>query len=397
VPIARIARCVATVSLAIGLAPPLIGATAAASGEPVNIDVIMSLTGSGAFIGSEEAKSLQLVAEIANKQGGIRGRPVRFSISDDQSNPSLGIQLLNQAIAKHVAVLIGPAGTATCKAGLPLVKENGPVIFCLTGNVPLPANGYAFGSGIFTYDLMASILRYIKGKGWSKVALITSTDASGQDFEAAFDFGMNQPGASGLSVTAREHFNPTDLTVAAQVQRLKNPKADIVIGWTAGTAFGTLLRGYYEAGIDVPLLTSNANVVVTQLEQYASFMPKQLLFPGFLGMVRGAVSKGPLDDAQAAYVTAVGDPLKAADVGYNIAWDPAWHVIGALRKLGPDASASAIRDYLLQLHGYAGINGIYDFRDGQQRGIRENGTVILRWDPAQHRYIVKSRPGGAPK
>jgi branched-chain amino acid transport system substrate-binding protein len=124
-------------------------------------------------------------------------------------------------------------------------------------------------------------------------------------------------------------------------------------------------------------------------------MPKQLLFPGFLGMVRGAVGKGPLDDTQAAYFAAVGDPLKAADVGYNIAWDPAWLVVGALRKLGPDASATAIRDYLLQLHSYVGINGVFDFRDGLQRGIRANGAVMLRWDPAKHRYEVESRPGGA--
>jgi branched-chain amino acid transport system substrate-binding protein len=208
---------------------------------------------------------------------------------------------------------------------------------------------------------------------------------------------MSQPGASGFTLVAREHFNPADLTVSAQLQRVKVTSPEAVIGWTTGSALGTVLRGYTEAGLDIPILTSNGNIVVNQLDQYASFMPKQLLFPGFLGMVRGAVAKGPLDDVQAAYFAALGNAVTAGDVGFNIAWDPAWLIVEALRHVGPTAAPSAVRDYLLQLHGYVGINGIYDFRDGLQRGVRANGSVMLRWDPSNHRYLVESRPGGAPK
>jgi branched-chain amino acid transport system substrate-binding protein len=364
--------------LGLCLALPLIAA-AAPSGDPVTLDAIVSLTGSGAFIGGEEAKTLQAVERIANEQGGIRGRPLHIAIADDQSNPSLAIQLLDGIIAKHAAAAIGPAGTASCNAALPLVRDAGPVIYCLTGNVRLPANGYAFGGGIFTFDLMEPILRYFRAKGWQRVGLVTSTDSAGADFERAFDFGLAHFNGGGASLVSREHFNPADLTVAAQLQRTKAAHPDVVIGWTTGSSLGTLLRGYSEAGLDVPILTSNGNIVVNQLEQYASFMPKQLLFPGFLGMVRGAVGKGPLDTRQAAYFAAFGNAVTAGDVGYNIAWDPAWLLIEAMRRSGPSAPASAIRDELLKLHGYVGINGVYDFRDGQQRGIRANGSVMLRW------------------
>jgi branched-chain amino acid transport system substrate-binding protein len=389
-------RRIALGTLTLCLALPLLAA-AVPSGAPVTLDAIVSLTGSGAFIGGEEAKSLQVVERIANDRGGIRGRPLRFAIADDQSNPSLAIQLLNGVIARRVPAVIGPAGTASCNAALPLVKDQGPVIYCLTGNVRLPANGYAFGGGIFTYDLMEPILRFFRGKGWRRIALVTSTDSAGADFERAFDFGLAHYNAGEATLVSREHFNPTDLTVAAQLQRTKTARPDVVIGWTTGSSLGTLLRGYAEAGIDLPILTSNGNIVVNQLEQYAGFMPKQLLFPGFLGMVRGAVKKGPIDDAQAAYFAALDNAPTAADVGYNIAWDPAWLEIEALRHVGPDAPASAVRDDLLKLHGYVGINGVYDFRDGLQRGIRANGSVMLRWDPVKRRYLVESGSGGAPK
>ncbi len=134
-------------------------------------------------------------------------------------------------MAKHVAAAIGPAGTASCNAALPLVKDAGPVIFCLTGNVRLPANGYAFGGGIFTYDLMDPILRFFHAKGWHRIGLVTSTDSAGQDFERAFDFGLAHFNAAGATLVSREHFNPADLTVTAQLQRTKAAKPDVVIGW----------------------------------------------------------------------------------------------------------------------------------------------------------------------
>ena len=44
-------------------------------------------------------------------------------------------------------------------------------------------------------------------------------------------------------------------------------------------------------------------------------------------------------------------------------------VVDALRHLAPNASAAQVRDYILQLKGYAGINGLYDFEAVPQRGL----------------------------
>jgi hypothetical protein len=48
----------------------------------------------------------------------------------------------------------------------------------------------------------------------------------------------------------------------------------------------------------------------------------------------------------------------------------------------------------VNLHGWAGINGIYDFRDGAQRGIGQRALVIDRWDKVNGEFIPVSRPGG---
>jgi hypothetical protein len=69
-------------------------------------------------------------------------------------------------------------------------------------------------------------------------------------------------------------------------------------------------------------------------------------------------------------------------------------VLDAFRHAGDNASAQQIRDYINHLHGFAGINGIYDFRAGDQHGIGENGVVMVRYNPANDTFNAVSKRSG---
>ena len=68
----------------------------------------------------------------------------------------------------------------------------------------------------------------------------------------------------------------------------------------------------------------------------------------------------------------------------------------ALRSLGADATALQVRDFLIHLKGYAGINGIYDFEKVPQRGVDIEDAVVTRWSPQANTWQVVSKPTGAP-
>jgi hypothetical protein len=72
-------------------------------------------------------------------------------------------------------------------------------------------------------------------------------------------------------------------------------------------------------------------------------------------------------------------------------------IVSAYRAIGPNATAKQIQDYIQQLHSWVGINGVYDFRDGSQRGIGLSAGVVGRWNPTHHSFIAASRLGGQPK
>ena len=78
------------------------------------------------------------------------------------------------------------------------------------------------------------------------------------------------------------------------------------------------------------------------------------------------------------------------------AWDPGMLLVDALRKLGPDTSAASLRAYLVDLQGWVGADGPYDFRAAPQRGVGENNVVLVRWDADRGQGVAVSKFGGAP-
>ena len=96
-------------------------ASGGAHAEEYAINAILSLTGNGAFLAGGQKKVLELEANIANAQGGIGGKNVRFVFHDDQSSPQVAVQLLNEILATHPSVIIGSRLVAMCSAMVPLL------------------------------------------------------------------------------------------------------------------------------------------------------------------------------------------------------------------------------------------------------------------------------------
>jgi branched-chain amino acid transport system substrate-binding protein len=229
-------------------------------------------------------------------------------------------------------------------------------------------------------------------RGWKRFATLNTTDASGQIADGEIANTLKLPENAGMVLVANEHFNPTDTSVSAQLAKIKASAPQALIVWSPGTPFGTALHGLQDVGLDVPVLTTSANMVVDQMKSYASYTPKEVYFQGtryVAGVVDPASSK-----PMATFVAAMKANGIPQDFQSGIAWDPGMIVIDALRKLGPNATAAELHDYLEKLSGYVGVTGTYDFRDGKQRGLNVDDLLIMRWDPAKAGFTPVSKLGG---
>lgn len=379
------------------LAAVLVAAPAArAADAPFEIPMISSLTGPAAPVGSTEGQVMSVLESYVNKTGGIKGRPVKFVVYDDQSQPQQTVALMTQIVQQRKpAAVIGPASATVCGAAGPLVVKTGPLMYCLSPGIRPEPGSYVFSTSVSTSDTAPILVRYFRERGWTRIAVITSTDATGQDVDKQLDAILARPENKGLSFVIREHFNPTDLSVSAQMQRIRASNAQALLTWSTGTPFGTLLHGAHDAGLDLPVGASNGNMTFSQMIGYKSFLPRELYFPGARGFALEP-GRGPVHDAQVAYFNALKAAGMRPDIGPSLAWDPTLLVVDAFRKLGTDATAEQVRNYLIGLHGWAGVAGIYDFtdRDHQNRGLGENAGIVYRWDPDSEQFVIVSKVAG---
>jgi branched-chain amino acid transport system substrate-binding protein len=376
---------------------PLALLGAAAPADAYDINVIVPLTGGASFLGKEEQKALQLGEPSINKAGGIQGQPVHFIFYDDQSNPQTGVQLANRVVAAKPAVVLGSSLVAICNAMAPLM-QNGPAMYCFSPGVHPPKGSYVFTSSVSTLDLADALVRYFRLKGWTRLAFMTSADATGQDAERGLNEVVGRPENKDVTVVERAHFNTTDVSVAAQIEHIKEANPQALIAWSTGTPIATVFKGIVQAGLDVPVGTTNGNMTYAQMTQYASFLPKQLYIPA-TGWVQheGVITLDPaVEKAQREFF----DVFKAADakpdIAATLAWDPIMIVIDALRHLGPNATAQQVRDYIAELKGFAGINGVYDFAKTPQRGLDVQSAIVTLWSPAHQTWELVSKPTGIP-
>lgn len=384
-------------ALALALVAGSTGMAQAAAKADYPADAILSTSGNAAFLGQTRQKTLKVLEALVNKEGGIDGHKLVLTFHDDQTNPQVAVQVTSAILAKHPAVLFGATLTSTCGAEQPLLQRAGPVAYCFSPGIHPKHGGYMFSASVSTRDLITAVFRYFNSHGLTRVASISSTDATGQEMENNIDVALKNPAFSHIKMVSRERFSVSDLSVSAQIQRMTQAHPQVVIAWTTGSAVANIFKAMIQAGLSVPVVTSDGNMSTAVMHRFAAFLPKELLTATSEFLPHAGLYKlDPRVEAkQKLYEQAMAEAHMPVDLGTAGAWDATFILVDALRKLGVGATAPQVRSYIASLTDYAGIHGVYDFRARPQRGLGVKDALIARWDGKNSAWVPVSAPGGA--
>ena len=371
-------------------------AKGAASGTPYVMHAIVSQTGAASFLGSREAKALQGLAALVNTQGGIDGHPLQIDIQDNQSTPSTAVSYATSLVSANVPLIFNGSIVAVDAAVDSLATSNGPFIYDLSpGTHPKPGS-MIFSAGISTKFDAQAYLTYLKAKGLTRIAAITSTDGSGVDGFNQLQTALKDPQFSSFKLLTHQTFDPTAVSVTSQLSVIKAQNPQALIIWTTGTPLGTVLQGMSSLGMEnIPTVTTDGNAAYSELTHFASIMPKTLYFPtGMLYLppsdIQNAAVKAKVQAFDTVDQAAGGHPGDA----WGLSWDPAQLLIGAIQKLGIHATASQILNYMQNLHNVAGVFGIYNTSTSNHRGLSVQDVTITKWNGSS--FTPVSALGGAP-
>jgi branched-chain amino acid transport system substrate-binding protein len=363
-----------------------------------DVNVVLPLTGSAAFVGQGQKDSLTALEDQINATGGVGGDKLNFIFRDDQTQPQVAVQLASQIVGSQPAVVMGSSLVAMCLAMAPLV-ENGPVQYCLSPGIHPKTGGYVFSTSSSSTDQIAAVVRYYRMKGWTKIATLMTTDASGQDGDRSVAEVLQYPeNKDKMSLAIQEHFNPSDVSVAAQMARIKGAGVQAIIAWTTGAPAATVFRSMAQEGVDLPVAPTSGNQTFAAMKQWQAFLPKQLILASALYPPHPAsVKLDPRIESaqQSMYATLMKRGLKADNM-VATSWDAGLIVASALRKLGTGATAVQLRQYINDLKDFAGVDGIYDFSRFPQRGVGPDASTVTTYDAKTESWVWLSQPGGEP-
>lgn len=373
--------------------------TQSRAAEPYDLHVVLPLTGSAAFVGQGQRDALLALEAQVNETGGVGAdRKLHFVFHDDQTSAQVAVQLATGILANSPAVVMGSSLVGQCLAMAPLMKA-GPVQYCMSPAIHPKPGGFVFSAASSSIDQIAAVMRYYRLNGWTKIATLMTTDASGQDGDRAIDTILNYPENKGvITKIIVEHFNPSDVSVAAQIARIKASGAQAIVAWTTGAPAATVMRGMIQGGLDLPVAPTSGNQTFLAMRQWKSFLPSHLTLASALYPPHdGVLTLDPrIEKAQHAMYAFLKTHNLKADNQAATSWDAGLIIVSGLRKLGPGATAAQLRDYIANLTDFAGVDGIYDFKKYPERGLGPDASTVTTYDAKTDEWVWLSKPGGEP-
>jgi branched-chain amino acid transport system substrate-binding protein len=93
--------------------------------EPIKIGSVGSLSGPGAPVGKTGLVGLEMAVDRINKNGGIKGRPVKLIAEDDQSKPDVGRRKAEKLLVEdQIDAHVGGQLSNICLACMPVYEDH---------------------------------------------------------------------------------------------------------------------------------------------------------------------------------------------------------------------------------------------------------------------------------
>jgi branched-chain amino acid transport system substrate-binding protein len=208
--------------------------------DEIKVGIMVPTTGPEAPYGTDMENAILLAVSEINARGGILGKNVITTTSDEACDPQLASSAAGRLVAEDVVAVVGgycsPATAPTLKifgdAGVPIVIPVADSSKLIGAN---PGNGFQINStGI---DQAITAVNFFKEKKIRKLAIIHQRDNYSKELAILTEKKWK---AMGHEVVAVEVIAKGEQDLSALMTRLKNKAPDAVF-WTAYYADGALL------------------------------------------------------------------------------------------------------------------------------------------------------------
>ena len=370
-----------------------ISALALLAGAPalaeIKIGASLAITGPAAFLGDPEAKTLEMLVEELNANGGINGEEVELIVYDDGADPNKARTFATRLIEEdEVVAVIGGSSTGATMAMAPLFADYEIPFISLAGAVVIidPVQEFVFKTPHTDRMACEKIFADITSRGLSKVGLISGTGGFGASMrEQCLDVAEG----AGVEIVADETYGGSDSDMTPQLTNIAGTDGvEAIVNPGFGQGPAVVTRNYAQLGIELPFYQSHG-VASDEFIKLAGDAANGLRLPATPLLIpdqlaEDDVQRQPVQDYIAAYEAAYGE--KPSTFG-GYAYDAFHLLVDAIERAG-STDPVEIRDALEATEGHAGVTGVYTFTPEDHMGLDLSAFRILEikdggWTPVE--------------
>lgn len=245
--------------LALALLLAFVGCQSKQEDKTIKVgQIITSMTGDAAMYGNFQRDAAQMAADEINAAGGINGKKIELVQLDDASKPNVALNAMQKLLNEtKPVVVLGPDWSGNTLAVAPLAKQNKipQITSSKSRKITHDGNDYIFRVVAMGPFIGQALVDYAYKQGYRKMAILyTNTDygvSGGAGAKAAL-------AKYNLEPVAYETYNAGDNDFTAQLLRIKNSKAEVIIDYSIQVEGAKSLRQMREMGIKTPVFGGDA-------------------------------------------------------------------------------------------------------------------------------------------
>lgn len=349
----------------------------AAEKEAYKVGAIYSVTGAGSSLGAPSRDAIKLAEKEVNQAGGINGHPVAINIYNDESDETKAVLAAKRLIEQDKVLAIVGINLSGIALALVDTIEKAKIPFvacCASVKIVRPVKKWVFK--IPADDSLEGelIVRYLKSKKISQVAVMNESTARGQSGREGFEEAAT---GSGITILTRQTYGQKDIDVSAQLTSIKatNPQAILAFGTTQSSA--VVARNAKQMQINVPIIFPSG----AQSPVFFELAGDAANGSFFVGPTLPVWEALPPNDPQKPVIAEFRKAYSAAyskdpDVFAGYTWDASHILFSSLKSVGTDQAK--IRDYIENIQRYVGTTAVFSFSPQRHCGASADSLAMLQ-------------------
>lgn len=347
------------------------------SGEPIKVGAILAETGPASFLGDPEAKTLRMMVEKINADGGVSGRPIELDIKDSGASPEKAISMAKQLIdEEQVLAILGPSTSGETMAIKNICQEGETILLSCAAaeDIVKPVASYVFKTPQKDSDAARQIFQTMKDMGVSRIGVVTSNAgfgiAGGKQLAAiAPDYDIE------IAISETYDKQETDLTPV--LTKLKGEDIQAVVNWSIVPAQALVAKNMKQIGLDVPLFQSHGFGNIKYVEAGGEAANGTIFPCGRLLVAESLPDDHPQKDVLVEYKNDYeGEYGEDASTFGGHAYDALIILVEGIEKAGSTEPAE-VRAAIETLQGVVGTGGIFNFSAEDHNGLDMDAFEML--------------------